>query len=104
MKTKTLKINWSPDPNVEPKEVEVTMKRLSFGELNKVQDDAVDIKITGTQPIANVNQSKFKEMSILRSLCQAPFEINLTNIQKLDPIDGNKLWEVFQELNEQTKQ
>lgn len=79
----------------------VVIKRLSFGEMNQVNEDSTDVKVINGQPIIKISQKALKEQGLLRSIIEAPFTIDLKNIQDLDSETGNLLFEEFSELNQQ---
>jgi hypothetical protein len=97
MKTKEIEIEY----NGEKKKV--TIKKLTFGELNQLTEEATDIKVVGGQPLIKVSQKALKELSLLKSITSAPFEVNITNIQNLDAEVGNQLFEEFTLLNQITE-
>jgi hypothetical protein len=94
MKTKTIEIDWNGEKR------NIVMKRLSFGELNQLTEESTDIKVVNGQPIVNVSQKKLKELSILKSIIEAPFTISINEIQNLDSDLGNTLFETFSQLNQ----
>lgn len=86
----------------------VKIKRLSFGEMNDVLDQAMGrIKIEPTGPSGKpgsnvtISQKILKEVGLLKSIVEAPFAVNMQNIQELDPADGNAIFEAWSELNNQ---
>ena len=95
MKTKKIEITW----NGEKKNV--TMKKLSFGEYNALQEEATEITVVANQaPIVKPSPKKMTEIGILKSIVDAPFTISIQEVQKLEREDGFALWEAFSELNE----
>jgi len=77
-----------------------TLKRLSFGEKNQLEEEATDIKIVANQPIVKVSMSKLKELSILKSIVKSSYPINgIGDVQKLPQEAGDKLFEEFTALN-----
>jgi hypothetical protein len=80
----------------------IVMKRLTFGEMNQLTEEATDVKVVAGQPIVKVSQKALKELGLLKSIIEAPFTIDLKNIQELDSEIGNLLFEEFTNLNEQS--
>ena len=78
----------------------VVLKRLSFGEKNKLEEEATDIKVIGGQPVVKISTSKMKELALLKSITKAPFTIDLNSIQALPQEIGAKLFDEFTTLNE----
>jgi len=78
----------------------VELKRLSFGEMNQLTEEATDIKVTGNIPIVKVSQKILKEVGLFKSIVSAPFTISLQEIQNLDPDTGKLLFDEFTALNQ----
>ena len=93
MTTKDIAITWENIP------AKVTMRRLTFGEMNALNDEVAQIRMQGETPQVNILQSRMKESGILKSIVSAPFTVTIDNIRRLDNDDGNKLFEIFMELN-----
>jgi hypothetical protein len=91
--TKAVEIDW------QGAKAKVTLKRLTFGEYNQLQEEAVDIRIVNGQPLVKVNNSKLTELALLKSIIEAPFTIDISNIRALDPTIGNQLFGEWTELN-----
>jgi len=91
--TKEIEIQWNGKPEL------VVIKRLNFGEKNRLQDEATDIKVVGTQTIAKVSIAKINEISLLKGIIKAPFSVDMATIQSLPVEIAEKLLEVFGELN-----
>lgn len=77
----------------------VEMRQLTYGELNDLREDCLDIKFVGKQSMVKVSQKKWKELGILKSLVKAPFKIELASIQALNKKSGSLLEETFETLN-----
>jgi len=92
---KEIEIEWNG------KKAIVRMKRLTFGELNQIQDLSADIKFFNGQPQVSLKQSVMREQSLLKAIVEAPFPISLEEIRKLDYAIGNLLFEEFSTLNSQ---
>ena len=95
MNTKEISIDWNGGKQI------VIMKRLTFGEMNQLTEEATDIKVINGQPIVKVSQKVLKELGILKSIVSAPFTIDLQSIQGLEAEVGNILFEEFSDLNQQ---
>jgi hypothetical protein len=77
-----------------------TLKRLSFGAKNQLEEEATEIKIVGNQPMVKVSSSKLKEVSLLKSIVKSSIPINgIGDIQNLSQEVGEALFEAFTELN-----
>jgi hypothetical protein len=96
MKTKDVEVE------IDGKKEVITIKRLNFGDMNDINQEATEIKVTGNVPIVKVNQKILKEKSLLKGIIKAPFTIDLNHIQNLDSETGNQLWEEFSILNQQS--
>ena len=80
----------------------VKLRRLKYGEYSKYEEETVDTKIIGGQPIVKVSTSKLKTLGILKSVVKSTVPINnLADVEKLDRQTGDKLYELFVELNSQ---
>ena len=73
---------------------------LTFGEKNRLIEEATDIKIIGGQQIVKVSVSKLTEGAILKCLIEAPFVINLQNIQALTPELGGQMTAIVNDMND----
>ena len=96
MATKEITIVWNGEKKI------VRMKRLSYGEMNQLTEEATDIKVVNGQPIVKVSQKALKELSLLKSITEAPFTVEIKSIQDLDAEVGSQLFEEFTTLNEQS--
>jgi len=95
MKTKDVEINWNG------KQEQVTLKRLTFGELNQLTEEATEMKMVGNQPTIKISQKVIREHGLLKSIIKAPFTIGLKEIQDMEAEIGNQLFEEFTLLNQQ---
>jgi hypothetical protein len=93
MKTKDIPIEWDGKPD------KVTIKKLTFGEINDIKQKAVVIRVVGNVPSATVNQKTLHEESIMKSLVHAPFTIGLKAVQDLDGETGEELWDECNEFS-----
>jgi hypothetical protein len=93
MKTKEVEIEFNGSKGI------VRIKRLNYGEKNKLEEEATDVKIMGGEPIVRVSMSKLKELALLKSITDAPFPINLNNIQALEQEIGDELFLAYSEIN-----
>jgi len=93
---KTIKIDWNG------KDADVVMRRLSFGERNRLLASVTNISVLGGQQKVEVNQVALMENSLLKGIKSAPFEVNSLAIQNLDADIGNLLYHEFNTLNNLT--
>jgi len=77
----------------------VKMKKLNFGENLDLRNECMKLTVLGGQEKIELDQKKMSEQSLLRSIVEAPFQINLESIRSLEPEDGEKLLSAFNELN-----
>jgi hypothetical protein len=96
MKTKDVSIEWNGGKET------VTIKRLTFGEMNAVSEEALTVRMLNGQPNVDVSQMKLKEIGLLKGIVKAPFPITIDSIRNLEMEVGNALFEAFSELNEQS--
>jgi phage FluMu protein gp41 len=94
IRTAELEIDW----NGEKKKV--TMRRLTNGMRNDVNQAAIEVKLLGNITSAIVNSKVLQEQALLRSVIEAPFQLNIKEIQDLDIDTADQLWATYQELNE----
>ena len=80
-------------------ESKVTIKKLTFGELNEIQNQAIPIKIVGKNTQVSIDQKILKEMSLSKSLVNAPFTIDIPTIRNIDSQLGEMLWKEVNEFN-----
>lgn len=91
--TKEVQIDWQGRPE------RVVLKRLTFGEKNRLAEESTEIRLIAGQPNAKVSISAMKELGLLKSIITAPFPITLEQIRNLDPDTGELLFNEFQSLN-----
>ena len=75
------------------------VKKLKWGEINQLRDECMDVKIIGGQPVMKLSQAKLREVSLLKGLVKAPFEININNIRNMEAQVGDTLYEEYDRLN-----
>ena len=88
-----VEINWNN------KKEKVKMKKLNFGENLDLRNECMKLTVLGGQEKIELDQKKMSEQSLLRSIVEAPFTIDLESIRSLEPEDGEKLLSTFNELN-----
>jgi len=93
MKTKEVKIEW------EDKEVTVVLKRLTFGARNDLIEKASKTEYISGKPKISLDMKKLREIGLTMGIHEAPFDVTLENIQKLDVTDGDLLYQELDELN-----
>ena len=81
------------------KEEIVRIKKLTFGENLSLRQAVSKITVLGGQEKIEVDQQKLSEECLLKSITQAPFEINVANIRDLEMDIGEMLLEVYREVN-----
>lgn len=82
----------------------VNLKRLTFGEKNKVEDSATEVKMMGNQPLVSVKTSVLKEMSLLKSVVSSTISLKtIEEIRDLPQEIGDMLYIEFNELNSVTE-
>ena len=94
METKIIDVEYKGSP------AKVTIKRLTFGETNEIQNQAVQIRLVGKIPQMSVDQKVMKEMSLVKSIVNAPFTINISSIRDIDNKLGEMLWREVNEFND----
>lgn len=95
MQTKDIEIDWNGEKKI------VKMKRLTFGEMNQLTEEATTVTVINSQPIVKVSQKVLKEVGLLKSIIDAPFTLDIKSIQNLDADTGNILFEEFSDMNQQ---
>jgi len=95
MKTADVEVEWEGKMGI------VKMRRLTFGEMNELVEQSSKIKYVGAIADVAINQKMLKELGLLKSIIDAPFQLNIQSIQALDMDDGNKLFDAWNELNHQ---
>lgn len=91
---KTIEIDWKGEKK------NIKMKRLSFGEMNDVREKAAEIKVLNNQPTVRISHKILMEQSLLKAIVDAPFTVDLVNIQNLENEVGTRLYEEFVEFNQ----
>jgi hypothetical protein len=86
-------IDWEGKP--EP----VRMKRLRFGEMLELNHMSAKLIYTAGMQKVEFDQKTMSEQSLFKSVILAPFPMTLQGIRDLDNETGQKLFEVFNELN-----
>lgn len=83
----TLEIPWGIEKIVKDgKEEEiqkvsiVKIKKLNFGEFNEIQRASMKVTMFGNQPKLDLDSVAMNEQSILKSVIDAPFQVNDINI------------------------
>jgi len=80
-------------------EQNVRMKKLSFGENLDLRQKVSKITVLGGQEKIELDQQKLSEECLLKSIIKAPFKIDLNGIRDLDMEVGERLLEVYREIN-----
>lgn len=83
----------------EGKEEIVRIKKISFGENLDIRQKCSKISVIGGQERVEIDQQKLSEECLLKSIIKAPFQINLASIRDLEMEVGERLLEVYREVN-----
>lgn len=81
------------------KEEIVRIKKISFGENLDIRQKCSKISVVGGQERIEIDQQKLSEECLMKSIIKAPFNINLVEIRDLEMEVGEKLLEVYREIN-----
>lgn len=89
METKEVDIEWEGKPE------KVTIKKLSYGEVNSIQDAAVSVKVHEDGSTDRTLSIKMlKEQALFYGIVKAPFKVSdLSVVQSLPPTVGHKLYD-----------
>lgn len=85
--------------NFNGKEDIVRIKKISFGDNLDIRQKCSKISIIGGQERIEVDQQKLSEECLLKSIIKAPFQVTLQEIRDLDMETGERLLEVYREIN-----
>jgi len=77
----------------------VRLKKISFGENLDIRQKCSKISVLGGQERIEIDQQKLSEECLLKSIIKAPFQVTLAEIRDLEMEVGEKLLEVYRELN-----
>lgn len=99
MKTKVLNIEQFWDPEIMSGEKIVTIKKLSFGEMNDIQSEVSNVKVIGSQTLANPNIGRMRDLIVLKGIKQAPFKLTLETVRDLSAELGEFLYSEIEEFN-----
>ena len=80
-------------------EAEVELKKLKFGGINSLAVEASDRIEYNGQLVSIPNPKVVRELTLLKSIVRAPFEVSLANIQDLDNDVGSMLFNECEKLN-----
>lgn len=81
------------------KEEIFTLKKLTFGERNRLIEECSEIKVVGKETITKINPTIYKEMIILRCLKNAPIPKTREAIANLPADVGELLFKKCEEIN-----
>ena len=81
------------------KEDIVRIKKISFGDNLDIRQKCSKITVIGGQEKIEIDQQKLSEECLLKSIIKAPFNITLQEIRDLEMEIGEKLLEVYHEIN-----
>ena len=77
----------------------VRIKKISFGENLDIRQKCSKISVIGGQERVEIDQQKLSEECLLKSIIKAPFNVTLQEIRDLEMEVGEKLLEVYREVN-----
>jgi hypothetical protein len=105
MKTKNVEIVASIEGAEVP--VVVTIRRLTWGEINRLADESTSFKMQGSrEPTATVSQTALRENGLLKSMVKivrkdnnAELPVSIAFLTNLDFEQGNLLFEEYETLN-----
>lgn len=91
---KTIKIHW------EEQEVDIVIKEITWKEKTDCIRKAMKVNNTGRSQGRTVDPILQKELMMVASIKQAPFEPSLDNLAKMSSRDGEKIFKVYSDLND----
>ena len=91
---KEIKVHW------EDKEVEIVIKEITWKEKTDCIRKAMKTNNAGRGQQRSVDPILQKELMMVASIKQAPFEATLDNLAKLSSRDGEKIFKVYSDLND----
>ena len=100
MEKKTIEIDW------EGVKREIEIKKLNFGEVNEIQKQSVQTRVIGNAIHRTLDEKISREMTLLKGILNAPFEVTLENIRELSATTGIFILgeiESFNNLSEKKK-
>ena len=89
----TIQVNW------EGKEVDITLRSLTYGEYKKIRRKSVIDRTVNGKTEQFRDMDLYDELFMITSIKNAPFEKTISNLGKLDISDGKKVERAVEELN-----
>ncbi|MCK5609024.1 hypothetical protein KAR91_44530 [Candidatus Pacearchaeota archaeon] len=78
----------------------ITIRKLGFGKIHSITDQATNIKVVGRKQTADPEYGKAKILTVLAGLVEAPFDITREFIdEELDPNLGEFLFKEIDKLS-----
>ncbi len=93
MEEKVIPIKW------QGKDAEVTIKRLNFGDRNKLIEQCRETTFIGGVQKVNVLEGRLRVMSLRLGIKQAPFSLDEATINAMDGALGEKLYVEIDKFN-----
>ena len=102
MKTRNIDITEFFDTDTMSGEKIVTIKKLTFGDFNDIQDEISNIKIAGKRNVSmSPRVGHMKLLLVQRSLVKAPFAVNdFGTIRNLELALGELLYNEVEDFND----
>lgn len=91
----TFEIPWGSE---EGKTAKVKIKKLNFGEYNELQKVSMKVTMFGGNPKLDIDPVAMNENAILKSVIEAPFQIN--DINALKELDREVAETILANVNE----
>jgi len=82
---KEISIDWEGRKEV------VVIRKLTYGDVLDLREEAMDLKFIGMMPQVKFNSSKYELLSIHKSVMKAPFKIEVEAIRQLPKEIGELL-------------
>lgn len=77
----------------------VVLRRLNFGEKNKVEEEATEIKLVNNNPVVSMKTSVLKEKTLLKAVVKSTLPLNnLKEIQDLPEEVGEMLYSEYTDM------
>lgn len=82
---------------------EITIKKLTTGERNKIRQKCVNTTIKAGQPSGDVNSEELQERILSKVIVDAPFDTSQKGIQQLPDNVADYLWRQYTKFGEPSK-
>jgi hypothetical protein len=106
---------WDSDFFVNEQKKEIIIRKISFGEISKLQKQSVDARMTGTIQNVSFDVEKSRNMLVLAGIVSAPTLIlenkkevkftpgDMIYVENLENSLGQYLYEQIEEFNQPSK-